>query len=58
MKVVGGCSLDNRTIMKDFYFEDDVSEREIQDKIDMWAESLFHSWYVICKSDGEEKYGE
>ena len=55
MKVVGGCSLDNRTIMKDFYFEDDVSEREIQDKIDMWAESLFHSWNVICKSDREEK---
>lgn len=58
MKVVAGCSLDNRTIMKEFYFEDDTPEEKIKETVDIWAENLFSSWYVICDSKGEERYGE
>lgn len=58
MKVIGGCSLDNKVIMKDFYFDEDVSEEKIRDTVDLWAESLLKSWYIICKSEEEMKYGE
>lgn len=59
MKVVGGCSLDNNVMMKDFEFEDDTSEEEISKAIDEWSGSLFKKWYVICKDDEEDYiYGE
>ena len=57
MKVVGACNLDNKTIMKDFYFDDDVTEDEVKKEVDDWAQSLVHTWYVICKSDEENIYG-
>lgn len=58
MKVVGACNLDNKTIMKDFYFDEGTSENEISKVVDEWAESLFSSWYVICESNGDQRYGE
>ena len=36
-------------IMKDFYFDDDVTEDEVKKEVDDWAQSLVHTWYVICK---------
>ena len=58
MKVVAGCSLDDRTIMKNFEFEDGTPEEKIRETVDIWAEGLFKSWYVICNPEGEDKYGE
>lgn len=58
MKVVGACSLENKTVMKDFYFDEDVSEKEISEAVDLWVEGLVHSWYVICDTNGGYKYGE
>lgn len=58
MKVVGACSLENKTVMKDFYFEEGTSEKEISEAVDLWVEDLVHSWYVICNTDGGYKYGE
>lgn len=56
MKVVAGCRLDTKTIMKDFYFDDGVTEEDISKKVDAWAESLFQSWFVICEPEKEDKY--
>lgn len=58
MKVIAGCSLDGKTVMKEFEFEDKTSEEEISDAVDVWAESIVHNWYVICKPEGEYKYVE
>lgn len=55
MKVVGGCSLDTKVIMKDFYFDDGTAEDVIQDVVDQWAENLLHSWYVICQTKENEE---
>lgn len=56
MKVVGGCSLDTKVMMKDFYFDDDVTEEDISKEVDAWAESLFRSWFVICRPGKEDEY--
>lgn len=58
MKVVAGCSLDNKTLMKDFYFDDDVSITVIDKAVNDWAHGLLRSWWVQTEEKEQEDFYE
>lgn len=55
MRVIGALSIEERTIMKDFYFDNDANEELIQKTVDEWAESKIKTWFVICKEENDNE---